>query len=80
MKISEYAEAVMKEHEGLRLKAYRCPAGVLTIGYGHTLNVKPDDVITLQANCYLPKSNMCLKTVKYHFHSFFPVTFFDPIS
>ena len=45
MKISEYAEAVMKEHEGLRLKAYRCPAGVLTIGYGHTLNVKPDDVI-----------------------------------
>ena len=36
----------MKEHEGLRLKAYRCPAGVLTIGYGHTLNVKPSDVIS----------------------------------
>lgn len=36
----------MKEHEGLRLKAYRCPAGVLTIGYGHTLNVKPGDVIS----------------------------------
>lgn len=46
MKISEYAEVVMKEHEGLRLKAYRCPAGVLTIGYGHTLNVKPSDVIS----------------------------------
>ena len=46
MKISEYAEAVMKEHEGLRLKAYRCPAGVLTIGYGHTINVKPGDVIS----------------------------------
>ena len=46
MKISEYAEVVMKEHEGLRLKAYRCPAGVLTIGYGHTLNVKPGDVIS----------------------------------
>lgn len=45
MKISEYAEAVMKEHEGLRLKAYRCPSGVLTIGYGHTKNVKPGDVI-----------------------------------
>ena len=45
MKISEYAEAVMKEHEGLRLKAYRCPAGVLTIGYGHTLNVRPGDAI-----------------------------------
>ena len=45
MKISEYAEEVLKEHEGLRLKAYRCPSGVLTIGYGHTKNVKPDDVI-----------------------------------
>lgn len=45
MKISEYAEAVMKEHEGVRLKAYRCPSGVLTIGYGHTKNVKPGDVI-----------------------------------
>ena len=45
MKISEYAEEVLKEHEGLRLKAYRCPGGVLTIGYGHTKNVKPGDVI-----------------------------------
>ena len=45
MKISEYAEAVIKEHEGLRLKAYRCPSRVLTIGYGHTKNVKPGDVI-----------------------------------
>ena len=45
MKISEYAEEVLKEHEGLRLKTYRCPSGVLTIGYGHTKNVKPGDVI-----------------------------------
>lgn len=45
MKISEYAEAVMKEHEGLRLKAYRCTSGVLTIGYGHTRNVKTDQII-----------------------------------
>lgn len=26
----------MKLWEGLKLNAYRCPAGVLTIGYGHT--------------------------------------------
>ncbi len=45
MKVSEYAEAVMKEHEGLRLKAYRCPSGVLTIGYGHTRNVKTGQII-----------------------------------
>lgn len=45
MKISEYAEAVMKENEGLRLKAYRCSSGVLTIGYGHTRNVKTGQII-----------------------------------
>lgn len=26
----------LKEHEGLRLTAYKCTAGVWTIGYGHT--------------------------------------------
>lgn len=26
----------LKEFEGLRLEAYRCPGGKLTIGYGHT--------------------------------------------
>lgn len=27
----------IKEHEGLRLFPYKCPAGKLTIGYGHNL-------------------------------------------
>ncbi|MDE6296319.1 MAG: lysozyme [Muribaculaceae bacterium] len=27
---------MIKNWEGCRLTAYRCPAGVLTIGYGHT--------------------------------------------
>jgi lysozyme len=27
---------IIKRHEGLRLNAYLCPAGVWTIGYGHT--------------------------------------------
>lgn len=27
---------LIKRFEGLRLEAYRCPAGVWTIGYGHT--------------------------------------------
>jgi len=27
---------LIKSFEGLRLKPYKCPAGVLTIGYGHT--------------------------------------------
>lgn len=37
---------LIKEFEGLRLVAYKCPAGVWTIGYGHTYNVKEGDVIT----------------------------------
>lgn len=36
----------LKEFEGLRLKAYKCPSGVLTIGYGHTHGVVCDMKIT----------------------------------
>ena len=38
--------AVIKKFEGLRLKAYKCPAGVFTIGYGHTENVFADSEIS----------------------------------
>ena len=34
--ISELLLALIRKFEGLRLKVYRCPAGVPTIGYGHT--------------------------------------------
>ncbi len=34
--INNIAMHIIKKHEGLRLKAYRCPSNVLTIGYGHT--------------------------------------------
>lgn len=36
MKISERGLAIIKTSEGCKLKAYLCPAKVLTIGYGHT--------------------------------------------
>lgn len=36
MKPSESIKTKIKGWEGCRLTAYRCPAGVLTIGYGHT--------------------------------------------
>jgi len=36
MNINPAAKKLIKEYEGLRLKAYRCSAGVLTIGWGHT--------------------------------------------
>ena len=36
MKISRDGLALIKQFEGCRLEAYRCAAGVLTIGYGST--------------------------------------------
>ena len=35
--ISEKLKQHVKESEGLRLKPYLCPAGKLTIGYGHNI-------------------------------------------
>ena len=32
------AMSYTKKYEGLRLKPYKCPAGKLTIGYGHNLD------------------------------------------
>lgn len=46
MKISNNCVSLVKQFEGFEAKAYKCPAGVWTIGYGHTLNVRPNDVIT----------------------------------
>lgn len=47
MKISNKGIALIKEYEGCKLKAYRCSAGVLTIGYGSTgSHVKEGMVIT----------------------------------
>ena len=54
MKTSPKGIALIKEFEGLRLKAYKCPGGVWTIGYGHTAGVKPGKVISkAQAEEYL---------------------------
>ena len=45
---------IIKKWEGLRLKAYLCPAGVPTIGYGHTYNVKMGQTISVaQAELFL---------------------------
>ncbi|MGF7178478.1 lysozyme [Azospirillum doebereinerae] len=38
------AIALVKQAEGLYLTAYRCPAGVPTIGYGHTAGVTEADI------------------------------------
>lgn len=37
---------IIKHYEGKYNKAYICPSGILTIGYGHTKGVKPGDIAT----------------------------------
>jgi lysozyme len=44
MKTSEAGLKLIRQFEGLRLRAYRCPAGIWTIGYGHTTAAGPPEV------------------------------------
>lgn len=68
MNISDKGIELIKKFEGCRLTAYRCPAGVWTIGYGHTLNVRPGDKITQkQADEYLRED---LKRFESHVSSY----------
>ena len=53
MKISKDGLNLIKEFEGMKLTAYKCPAGIWTIGVGHTSaagppEVKPGMTITAQ--------------------------------
>lgn len=48
MKISQKGIDLIKKFEGCKLQAYLCPAGVWTIGVGHTKGVKKGMVITQQ--------------------------------
>ncbi len=44
MKIGNKGLELIKHFEGCELEAYKCPAGVWTIGYGHTKGVEEGDV------------------------------------
>ena len=46
MKISQNGLNLIKQYEGLKLSAYKDPAGIPTIGYGHTKNVVLGQKIT----------------------------------
>lgn len=45
-KVNQAGEQIIKSFEGKELKAYKCPAGIWTIGYGDTENVKQGMIIT----------------------------------
>lgn len=45
MEISAAGVELVAKYEGCKLAAYKCPAGVWTIGYGHTEGVKEGDTL-----------------------------------
>ena len=54
MRTSQTGIDLIKEFEGCRLDSYKCPAGVWTIGYGHTAGVTAGQKISpAQAEAYL---------------------------
>lgn len=52
---------MLKKFEGCRLEAYRCPAGVWTIGYGHTQGVKEGMKVSLAE-----AESMLVKDLEYY--------------
>ena len=58
-KINKSGLNLIKKYEGCRLTSYICPAGVLTIGYGHTgKDVKPNQTITKKKAISLLKKDL----------------------
>lgn len=45
MTVSDRGIELIAKYEGCRLEAYKCPAGVWTIGYGHTAGVTPGQTL-----------------------------------
>lgn len=58
MNIQKPGLDIVKKSEGLRLTAYLCPAGVCTIGWGHTRTAKLGQRITEQEAEELLRSDL----------------------
>lgn len=68
MKTSQKGIDLIKKFEGCKLTAYKCPAGIWTIGYGHTGDVKQGQTITRDYAETLLRSDLVkfeLKVSKY---------------
>lgn len=77
MDFKEFVDKV-KEFEGLRLTAYKCPSGVLTIGYGHTHGVVSGMKITEDFADYLLMYDLSI--AKLQLKSFFGLNFWQMLS
>lgn len=70
MKVSESGKKLIKDFEGLRLKAYKDSAGVMTIGYGHTGKLLPNAITKAKAEKYFDSDVISAekKVNKYHYN------------
>lgn len=60
-KINKSGLNLIKKYEGCKLTSYICPAGVLTIGYGHTgKDVKPNQTISKKNAINLLKKDLAM--------------------
>jgi lysozyme len=75
MRTGKAGIALIKEFEGLELKAYLCPANVWTIGYGHTaaagpppvrpgMTITPDEAENILRNDLVKYENAVERAVK----------------
>ena len=68
-KVNKRGLNLIKKYEGCKLTSYICPAGVLTIGYGHTgSDVKPNQKISKKKAISLLKKD--LARFERHVHSY----------
>ena len=58
MNISKEGLSLIKKFEGCEIEADLCPAGVWTIGFGHTKDVKEGDKINKEEADYLLQEEM----------------------
>lgn len=59
MKTSDRGITMIKSFEGLSLEAYRCAAGIWTIGYGHTKGVRTGQRVTQEEAEALLRDDIC---------------------
>ena len=66
--VKKIAAPLIEKSEGRYLKAYRCPAGVLTVGVGSTRNVKEGMVITNEQADARLRDDMqdCIDAIRQH--------------
>ena len=57
--MSDEGLVLLKHYEGLKLRAYRCPTGVISIGYGHTKTAYLGQVITENRALKLLYDDLC---------------------